>query len=122
MVGIQGRTVSDAHHRTVGQTLAQQRIEFALGRLVERRCRRQKILNWFSAGYSQAAIIFPFLVAAPSFFAKTIQLGLVMQISSAFQQVQGGLSYIVSIYPELAAWLYPAENQFRIFCRRMMAQ
>ena len=66
--------------------------------------RRQKILNWFSAGYGQAAIIFPFLVAAPSFFAKQIQLGLVMQISSAFQQVQGGLSYIVTIYPDLAAW------------------
>ena len=66
--------------------------------------RRQKIINWFSAGYGQAAIIFPFLVAAPSFFAKQIQLGLVMQISSAFQQVQGGLSYIVTIYPELAAW------------------
>ncbi len=66
--------------------------------------RRQKIINWFSAGYGQVAIIFPFLVAAPSFFAKQIQLGLVMQISSAFQQVQGGLSYIVTIYPELAAW------------------
>ena len=66
--------------------------------------RRQKIINWFSAGYGQAAIIFPFLVAAPSFFAKQIQLGLVMQISSAFQQVQGGLSYIVTIYPDLAAW------------------
>ncbi|MHB8252313.1 MAG: ABC transporter ATP-binding protein/permease [Acidiferrobacter sp.] len=66
--------------------------------------RRQKVLNWFSSGYSQVAIIFPFLVAAPSFFAKQIQLGLVMQISSAFGQVQGGLSYIVTIYPELAAW------------------
>jgi putative ATP-binding cassette transporter len=66
--------------------------------------RRQKIINWFSSGYGQAAIIFPFLVAAPSFFAKQIQLGLVMQISSAFGQVQGGLSYIVTIYPELASW------------------
>lgn len=66
--------------------------------------RRQKIINWFSSGYGQAAIIFPFLVAAPSFFARQIQLGLVMQISSAFGQVQGGLSYIVTIYPDLASW------------------
>jgi len=66
--------------------------------------RRQKIINWFSSGYGQVAIIFPFLVAAPSYFAKQIQLGLVMQISSAFGQVQGGLSYIVTIYPDLAAW------------------
>ncbi len=66
--------------------------------------KRQKIINWFSSGYGQAAIIFPFLVAAPSFFAKQIQLGLVMQISSAFGQVQGGLSYIVTIYPDLASW------------------
>ncbi|HUW99133.1 MAG TPA: ABC transporter ATP-binding protein/permease [Acidiferrobacter sp.] len=65
---------------------------------------RQKIINWFSSGYSQVAIIFPFLVTAPSFFAKQIQLGLVMQIASAFGQVQGGLSYIVTIYPELATW------------------
>ncbi|MHB1512894.1 MAG: ABC transporter ATP-binding protein/permease [Acidiferrobacter sp.] len=66
--------------------------------------RRQKIINWFSSGYGQVAIIFPFLVAAPSYFAKQIQLGLVMQISSAFQQVQGGLSYVVTMYPDLAAW------------------
>lgn len=66
--------------------------------------RRQKLVNWFSSGYAQMAIIFPFLVAAPSFFAKQIQLGLVMQISSAFGQVQGGLSYIVTVYPEFAAW------------------
>ena len=66
--------------------------------------KRQKIINWFSSGYGQAAIIFPFLVSAPSFFAKQIQLGLVMQISSAFGQVQGGLSYIVTIYPDLASW------------------
>lgn len=66
--------------------------------------RRTKIINWFSSGYGQVAIIFPFLVAAPSYFAKQIQLGLVMQISSAFQQVQGGLSYVVTMYPDLAAW------------------
>lgn len=66
--------------------------------------RRQKTINWFSSGYGQFAIIFPFLVAAPSFFAKQIQLGLVIQISSAFGQVQGGLSYIITLYPEFAAW------------------
>ncbi len=34
--------------------------------------RRRKRLSWFLTGYAQVAIIFPFLVAAPSFFAKTI--------------------------------------------------
>src|SRR5262249_36820102 len=50
--------------------------------------KRQKKLTWFRAGYNQAAIIFPFVVAAPQFFNKTIQLGGLMQTASAFNQVQ----------------------------------
>src|SRR3954454_15417839 len=64
--------------------------------------RRRKKLTWFTTGYSQVAVVFPFLVAAPRYFSKEIQLGGLMQISSAFGQVQDSLSFIVTSYTEIA--------------------
>jgi putative ATP-binding cassette transporter len=66
--------------------------------------RRRKKLTWFTTGYSQLAVVFPFLVAAPRYFSKQIQLGGLMQISSAFGQVQDSLSFIVSSYTEIAEY------------------
>jgi putative ATP-binding cassette transporter len=66
--------------------------------------RRQKILNTFTIGYNQAAIIFPFLVAGNRYFAGTIQLGGLMQISSAFGHVQGSLSWFIGAYSTFATW------------------
>ena len=66
--------------------------------------RRRKRLNWFTTSYAQVAIIFPFMVAAPSYFAKTIQLGGLMQVISAFGQVQEALSFIVSSYTSIAQY------------------
>ena len=64
----------------------------------------QKRFTWFSSAYGQAAVVFPMLVAAPRFFSGAIQLGQLMQISSAFGQVQESLSWLVSNYPRLASW------------------
>jgi putative ATP-binding cassette transporter len=58
----------------------------------------------FTAGYQQAAVIFPFLVGAPRYFTGAIQLGGLMQTASAFGQVQDALSWFVAAYPELAEW------------------
>ncbi len=66
--------------------------------------KRQKKLTWFSNGYNQLATVFPFVVAAPRYFAKEIQLGGLMQISSAFGQVHASLSYLINAYPAIAAW------------------
>ena len=66
--------------------------------------RRRKKLTWFTTGYSQLAIIFPFVVAAPRYFDKAIQLGGLMQISSAFGQVQDSLSFIITSYTEIAEY------------------
>jgi len=66
--------------------------------------RRQKRLTWFSAGYSQAAVVFPFLVAAPRYFSGAIQLGGLMQTASAFGQVQSSLSWFIDAYTRLAQW------------------
>jgi len=66
--------------------------------------RRRKRLSWFTTGYTQLAIVFPFLVAAPRYFDKVIQLGGLMQIVSAFGQVQESLSFIVNSYTEIAQY------------------
>ncbi|RJG11920.1 ABC transporter ATP-binding protein/permease [Pseudomonas cavernicola] len=66
--------------------------------------RVQKRLTFFSAGYSQIAIIFPLVVAAPRYFAGKIQLGDLMQINSAFGNVQESMSWFIDAYASLAAW------------------
>lgn len=66
--------------------------------------RAQKRLTWFTVGFNQAAVVFPFVVAAPRYFSGAIQLGELMQIASAFSQVQGALSWFVDQYDRLAAW------------------
>src|SRR5215468_2908720 len=65
---------------------------------------RRKKLIWLTSGYDQLAIVFPFLVAAPRYFNRTIQLGGLMQIASAFGRVQDSLSFIVSSYAEIAQY------------------
>ena len=64
----------------------------------------QKRLTWFTAGFGQAAVVFPFVVAAPRFFSGAIQLGELMQIASAFNRVQDSLSWFVDNYDRLASW------------------
>lgn len=66
--------------------------------------KRQKQLTWFTAGYSQLAVIFPFVVGAPRYFSGAIQLGGLMQTVSAFGQVQDALSYLIGAYTEIAEW------------------
>ena len=66
--------------------------------------RRRKKLTWLTTGYGQLAVVFPFIVAAPRYFNKVIQLGGLMQIASAFGQVQDSLSFIISSYTEIAQY------------------
>ena len=65
---------------------------------------RTKRLTAFTASYSQAAVIFPFVLVTPAYFAGKIQLGGLMQTASAFGSVQKALSFFVSIYRSLAEW------------------
>jgi putative ATP-binding cassette transporter len=66
--------------------------------------KRQKRLTWFTAGYSQVAIIFPIVAAAPRYFAKEILLGGLMQVVNAFSSVQTSLSFIITSYTDIATW------------------
>jgi len=66
--------------------------------------RTTKRLNVASTFYAQFANIFPILVASPRYFAGAIQLGSLMQIASAFGQVQGAMSWFVNAFNDLASW------------------
>ncbi|HEY6720418.1 MAG TPA: ABC transporter ATP-binding protein/permease, partial [Burkholderiales bacterium] len=66
--------------------------------------RLTKRLTYFTAGYAQAAVVFPFLVAAPRFFSGALTLGGLTQIADAFGQVQDSLSWFVSNYAGIASW------------------
>jgi putative ATP-binding cassette transporter len=65
---------------------------------------RTKRLTAFTASYAQAAVIFPYVLVAPAYFADKIHLGGMMQTASAFSSVQKALSFFVSIYRALAEW------------------
>ena len=65
---------------------------------------RQKKLTFFTAGYSQASVVFPFIMVSPAYFANVIQLGGLMQTANAFGRVQEALSVFVSLYRSLAEW------------------
>ena len=66
--------------------------------------RTTKSLNIATNFYGQFAIIFPLLVAAPRYFSGAITLGVLMQISSAFGQVQDALSWFINAFTTLADW------------------
>ncbi|QET93342.1 ABC transporter ATP-binding protein/permease [Roseomonas mucosa] len=63
-----------------------------------------KRLTFFTSAFGQLAVIFPFIVAAPAFFAGRIPLGALTQTSSVFGQVQGAMSWFVDSYGLLADW------------------
>ncbi|MDE5441481.1 ATP-binding cassette domain-containing protein [Bradyrhizobium sp. CSA207] len=65
---------------------------------------RTKRLTAFTASYSQAAVIVPYALVAPAYFAKRIQLGDMMQTGSAFGSVQRALSFFVTAYRSIAEW------------------
>jgi vitamin B12/bleomycin/antimicrobial peptide transport system ATP-binding/permease protein len=65
---------------------------------------RTKRLNAFTGSYAQAAVVFPFILTAPAFFANKILLGALLQTAEAFGKVQDSLSFFVSAYTTLADW------------------
>lgn len=65
---------------------------------------RQKKLTFFTAGYSQASVVFPYLVVSPAYFAGSIQLGGLTQTANAFNQVQTAFSFFINVYLQFAEW------------------
>lgn len=65
---------------------------------------RQKQLTFFTQSYSQASVIFPYLMVSPAYFSGAMQLGGMMQTASAFNSVQNALSYFVTAYQNIAQY------------------
>ncbi|RYF40314.1 MAG: ABC transporter ATP-binding protein/permease, partial [Cytophagaceae bacterium] len=59
---------------------------------------RTKRLTAFTASYSQASVVFPYILVAPAYFGGKIQLGGMMQTASAFGSVQTALSFFITAY------------------------
>ena len=65
---------------------------------------RTKWLTMFTSTYKQVAVVVPFILVSPAYFAGRMQLGDLMQTASAFDKVQEALSVFVTVYRELAEW------------------
>jgi vitamin B12/bleomycin/antimicrobial peptide transport system ATP-binding/permease protein len=65
---------------------------------------RQKKLTFFTQSYSQASVIFPYIMVSPAYFSGAMQLGGLMQTGSAFNSVQTALSYFVTSYQQIAQY------------------
>ena len=63
-----------------------------------------KRLTLVNSTYGQVAIIFPILAASPRYFSGALTLGLLFQMSNAFGQVSGSLSWFIDNYGTLASW------------------
>jgi putative ATP-binding cassette transporter len=50
------------------------------------------------------AVVFPYVVASPGYFAGHLQLGGLTQTAGAFSEVQGALSWFVDNYRSLTEW------------------
>jgi vitamin B12/bleomycin/antimicrobial peptide transport system ATP-binding/permease protein len=90
-----------------GDSVERQRLSERFGRVSDNWyaiMRRTMRLTAFTSSYAQAAVIFPYILVAPAYFADKIQLGGMMQTASAFGSVQQSLSFFVSIYRTLAEW------------------
>lgn len=61
----------------------------------------ERNLGFFTTGYSRVSLIVPVFAALPLFMAKTITLGGLMQVRSAFGQVHGALSWFIRVYKPL---------------------
>jgi putative ATP-binding cassette transporter len=65
---------------------------------------RTKRLTAFTQSYAQAAVVIPFALVSPAYFANKIQLGALTQTAEAFGQVQDALSFFVTAYRTMAEW------------------
>ncbi|MCK9364052.1 MAG: ABC transporter ATP-binding protein/permease [Syntrophales bacterium] len=65
----------------------------------------QRNLEFFTKGYEYIILVLPVVVMAPLYFAGQIKFGVVTQAESAFVQVLGALSIIVSQFEQLTGFV-----------------
>jgi putative ATP-binding cassette transporter len=65
---------------------------------------KQVHLNAFKSLYFRLSDSVPLLLSAPRFFAGTISLGQLTQLTGAFGRVQGCLNFFINSYETIAGW------------------
>lgn len=63
-----------------------------------------KRLIAFTSFYDYSNSVVPYVIAAPFYFAGTIQLGVMTQTAGAFSRVENALSFFIDAYQTLAAY------------------
>ena len=71
---------------------------------------RTKLLNAFTSGFDQIAVIFPIIVAAPGYFGGAITFGALMQTTGSFRSVENAMAYFVHAYSTIATWRATVER------------
>lgn len=61
-------------------------------------------LGTFTLSYNQLSVVFPYILAAPSYFLKKITLGHFQQTANAFSNVQTALSFFIDSYRTIASY------------------
>ena len=64
---------------------------------------RKKVVA-FTASYSQANVVLPFIFIAPYYFAGKVTLGVMTQTAGAFSNVQESLSFFIDSYSTIAEY------------------
>jgi len=94
--------IAGAHAESVEEASLSERFHQLL-RVLIALVKRKRDLNLFTVGIGQFTHLAPIFFALPSFLAGVIQLGGLMQIRGAFNDVAWSLSWIIMSYEELAA-------------------
>jgi putative ATP-binding cassette transporter len=110
---IRMRETAEAIMLTQGETRALQRlgglntdVAAAWMRVVAQHAK----ITWLTNGNTALAPVFPLVLAAPKYLAGQLTLGEVMQLASAFVQVQIAVGWLVDNYSRLAEWFASARR------------
>lgn len=61
-------------------------------------------LNAVTVAFDQISVIFPFVAAAPGYFAGALSFGVMMQTAGGFRSLEMSLGWYVRVFQDLADW------------------
>lgn len=96
-----GAAIAGSHAEAAGERGLRDRFSDLLQVLIAL-IKKQRDLDLFTVGIGQFTHLAPIFFSLPSFFSGAIQLGGVMQIRGAFNDVARSLSWIIFAYDDLA--------------------
>jgi vitamin B12/bleomycin/antimicrobial peptide transport system ATP-binding/permease protein len=85
---------------------------------------RERTLGFFTSSYDRISGLVPVFAALPSFMNKSLSLGGLMQIETAFNQTASAMSWFVRAYRAIAEWKATVQRltQFRLALEAARAQ